>query len=911
VSESDALIGRTFSHYRIIEKLGGGGMGVVYKAEDTELGRFVALKFLPDDLAKAPQALERFRREARAASALNHPNICTIYEIGEHEGRRFIAMEYLEGKTLKHLIAGRSVEMDRTLEVATEVADALDAAHSKGIIHRDIKPANIFITDRMHAKILDFGLAKVSAIKSPGVYAENQTTLEVDPEHLTSPGSTPGTVAYMSPEQTQAKELDARTDLFSFGVVLYEMATGRLPFRGETSALIFKAILDASPIAAVRLNPDLPPKLEDVINKCLEKDRNMRYQHASDIRTDLQRLRRDTDSNRRVEAAQEGVATPTESRAQASGSAVAAAARQHKWGVTTAMFAMLLLLGAAGFGVYSFFHHPVSVPFEKFTVTQVTNSGTVIAAAISPDGKYLLSVTNENGLRSLWLRNVPTGSNTQVIPPSASNYVDLNFSPDGNYFYFRKAQSAMGGYFNLYRYPVLGGTPQTIVQDIDSDIAFSPDGQRIAYVRGNNPEVGRYSLLTASSDGNHEAVLQVGSLSEAPNFLAWSPRGDKIFCSQNGSEQGLGEIDVVDVITGKSSRFMAFKDKALFQIRWSPDGRALFIMYGPAGGDMSRSQIGFVRDTSIEPITRDTNKYGTLTLSADGRTLATVLSRTFASISVLSHGGRQFREPRPLLSQSEGLNEMSAVSWSADGNLLVSNAERLLKLGADGKNQTQLLADSDASIYSLSPCGTNYLVMAWAGHGGTNALNVWRTNADGSSPLKLTDGKWEFTPVCSPDRKWVYYIDTANERISRVPVDGSGKAEMIFEMPQSYIPTDGLSISPDGKMLATSVELSQGRGSKIVLFDLGSTSPVRMLDASHYSGSLQFTPDGKTLVYAIRETVADNIWVQPLDGSVGHASTDFKSERIWSFRLSPDGKSLAVLRGHSDSDVVLLQESKL
>jgi serine/threonine protein kinase len=924
--DSQPLIGRVVSHYRIVEKLGGGGMGVVYRAEDIKLGRFVALKFLPDDVAKDPQALSRFQREAKAASALNHPNICTIYEIDDQGGEAFIAMEFLDGQTLKHRITAGPLPLDELLDVGIQTASALDAAHAKGIVHRDIKPANIFCTCSGQTKVLDFGLAKILSPRRvlPGATASALPTVTAE-EALSSPGSAMGTVLYMSPEQAMGEEVDARADLFSFGAVLYEMATGALPFAGATSAAIFDAILHKAPPLPTRLNPALPGELERIIQKALEKDKRLRYQHASDLRADLQRLKRDTDSGRiavaesRHDAPAKSDALPKDSSASraSESSAVVEAAKQHKIGLAAVAIIVLVLIVAAGYGLYSFLSAQAHRPFENFTITQVTNNGKTIAAAISPDAKYLLSVLDDNGKQSLWLRHVPTNSDTQVIAPADAIYQNLAFSPNGDYIYFLRAVDKVGESHNLLRAPVLGGTPQVIVQNIDTRVSFAPDGQRFAFIRGMYPDAGKFELLTASADGTNELKFADGPIDALPSAVAWSPDGTQIASAMLGTDGALGVIQIQDVPSGKVKTLSRFNSLQMNDLAWLPDARGLIVTYQQNASFAARNQLAFVSEPAgqLRPITRDTNNYQTLSLSADGRTLATVQQRLTQTFYVLPAAGFTGDAPIPAPAQ---VQQAISFDWASDSILYFDNVESLVRMSADSANKTTLLSDPAAQVVQPTSCQNGrYIVFSWASHSAGNKVNLWRVNADGSNPKQLTDGTQDLLPACSPDGKWVFYDDVQDIQIKRVPMDG-GTPEIV---PGTVIPGGfyhyGLTIAPDGKLLAF---LTTGGEAEVVHqivhqialvpLDAGPQPLRRMLDPDpRVADAPQFTPDGEAVVYPIRENGTDNLWLQPLGGSAGRQITNFKSDTISSFRFSPDGKTIGLLRSHTESDVVLLRDA--
>ncbi len=600
------MINQTISHYRITGQLGSGGMGIVYEAEDLNLGRKVALKFLPPQLSRDQNALDRFLLEARTASALNHPNICTIYAVEKAEGedaQSFIAMELLEGQNLDQKLRTGALPIDRLLDIGIQLADALDAAHAKGIIHRDIKPANIFISPRGQVKVLDFGLAKLTR---PEVQMETiGTTLDSPPPaHLTSPGATVGTIAYMSPEQARGEELDTRSDLFSLGTVVYQMATGKLPFSGATSAVVFHAILELDPVPALQLNSNLPPKLQEIIEKLLEKDRDLRYQSAADLRGDLKRLKRDVESGKKSAARRCGLGrlshrfrrksdscgarTVAES---GSSSAVVATAGRHKVGTgALVLLGVLVVLAAAIFGIYSLLTRNGSMPFRNFSVSRVTEEGNVVSAALSPDGKYILSLVRDNGLASLSLRNVPTNSITQVQPPADVYYGGLRFSPDGNYFYFVRSDPGSPDLKFLYRSALLGGAPEKLAEDVDSNITTSPDGRKVAFLRYDNPEEGKYQLIVRSLDKNLETVLTSGAMGQRLLAPAWSPDGKTILCAVNQPGDALTGLVAVDANSGQQRLILSSAD-ALNLPTWMPDGKSLLALDGDRSTNYTRAQI--------------------------------------------------------------------------------------------------------------------------------------------------------------------------------------------------------------------------------------------------------------------------------------------------------------------------------
>jgi eukaryotic-like serine/threonine-protein kinase len=971
--------GQRIAHYQILRKVGGGGMGVVYEAEDTRLGRRVALKFLPTETDKDATSLERFVREARAASALNHPGICTIHAIEEHEGRTFISMELMEGQSLDKVLRQAPLPIPRILEIGVQLADALDAAHKKGIVHRDIKPANIFVTERGATKILDFGLAKLLHGHDENL---GGATISDTAHMLTSPGTAVGTIAYMSPEQARGEELDARSDLFSLGAVLYQTVTGKHPFPGSTSAVIFDNILHNAPVAPISLNPLAPAELERILNKLLEKDRDLRYQVAAELRADLKRLQRELDSGR-VAAVSSSAKIPAEppptaaagltggkkhlvrsstdkkiagvcggladyfdispaivrilwllaflsagvglvgyailwialplaptpqggppTRTNSSGSVTVEGAKQGKLGTgLTVVLVIVLEIAAVAYGVSYIARRSRHVPFEHFSIENLTNNGHVSLAALSPDGKYLLHVREENGLQSLWLRHIPTMSNTQVVPPAATRYAGLTFSPDANYIFCVRRDEAEHTLASLYRAPVLGGMPQLLIRDVDSPITFSPDGRSFAYLRERH-DTPFFDLLIAHSDGTPDrALFRNTPLSANTLDAAWSPDGKTIAIPvSQPTQDAFSGLLGVDVASGKQRTEALSADKVYFTPVWLPDGSGLVVS---ALSQMTslHGQLTLVSYPSGESrqLTTDTNDYFHPSISADGRSIVASQVHGQFAIEVAPASSPDAMQPVPLASH----RDVWGWDWAADGRLAIPQPPDIRLVNPAG-GETVLLSDPQYISDTVTTCaGGKYFVFRSAGRSGKVSMNLWRMDSDGTNLKQLTFGPNESDPECSRDGQWIVYVDHGdNKAIKRVSIEGGEPETLIKEAIGAW------SLSPDGKTIVSMEVREMDHRLVLNLYSIeNKTTNYHDLDQRASPSPLAFAPDLKAVVYLVRERGTDNLWEQPLDNSPARQLTHFTSERITRLRFSPDGTKLAIERGHVESDAVLLRDT--
>lgn len=904
VSKSNLSIGQKIGHYKIIKKLGAGGMGEVFLAEDMQLKRKIALKILPAAVSQNKNYLRRFKQEAYSASALNHPNILTVHEFSDENGMNFIATEFVEGKTLRERFAeGERLSLSETLEIVLQVVAALAAAHEAEIVHRDIKPENIMIRNDGLVKVLDFGLAKLMRNEK----WENNEKNSTSPSLLSTPGMIMGTASYMSPEQARGKKNDARSDIFSFGIVFYEMLTGKRAFEGENSVESISSILKDEPQPISQLLPEVPEEIERIVNKTLRKDRSERYQTAKDLLTDLKSAKHNLELHKNLDRAavtnREAIQTQilpatltNENQNQLTLSAkyFVAQVKQPRFIYPTLAVLAVALIGS---GIYRYIQslNSQSITFssESVKIMKVTYSGKVgEPVALSRDGKWLVYSIVEGEKQSLWLKQVEIpDSNTQIVPPATVNYRTLTLSPDGNYLYYSIEEGRVSN-CTVFQMPLLGGgTARKLISGINGGISFSPDGKQITY-GVEDLENDESILMIANADGTEprQLVKLKGNDEIASSRGRWSPDGKSIVLWVGTNNPRTQDLATVSVATGEITRLETPKFEEFLLWDWLSDGKGIIVLARDKPDHKPEFwQISFTSGKA-DKITNDLNSYGSLSLTADANILATVQGSWLTNISIVSVSDTATATP-----VTSGSYADFNPKWTPDGKLVYERITGdIFIVDPRGGNPKRLSTTSNNRFTTVSPDG-RYVVYVSSQ---TGTPSIWRMDIDGSNPHQLTT-EFSVEPSISLDGREVIYtvgVDTA--RIWKVGIDGGQPVQLTDQESRNAV------FSPDGKQFACRWWETPNSQPKIAIISATGGKPVRIFDLN--AAGFRWMPDGRSFIYSVSKDGVSNIWSQPIDGGKPKQITNFTTSILHSFDFSPDGKQIAIARGTGTSDAVLI-----
>jgi eukaryotic-like serine/threonine-protein kinase len=928
--------GTKLGRYEIRSKIGEGGMGQVYLADDTQLHRKVALKVLPSEIAANDDRMRRFKQEATAAAALNHPNIAHIYEIGESAGTNFIAMEFVDGCTLGELIHERPHELSKLLRCLQHIAEGLAKAHAAGIVHRDLKPDNVMVTRDNHAKILDFGLAKLvepadglaadsrlrdtAESKRPlkekdRVLSEVTTALM---QRQSTPGAVLGTVGYMSPEQAQGKvnEIDHRSDVFAFGCILYEAITGHKAFEGNDTIESLNKIIREQPAPIATLAPDAPADLQRIVRRCLAKDPEERYQTIKDVALEIKDVRRELQQSGGAHdttvppasvsstTLRSGVTSLQSTPATHPSSAehLVENGRRNKWIMLAT--ATVILVTAAALGLYYFVLKP-KPHFERVKLTRITTEGRLLNVAVSPDGKYIAYALSEEGKRSLWTKHLATDSRIQIVEPiDASTLSAQFFSPDGSYifYYLRNEQNAQGA---LFQVPVLGGTSRRVLINSQSTVVLSPDGGTLAFLRF---PPNRSELWLAHADGSNERQLWSCNDPQWTNTpgVAWSPDG-KLVSIAYGSEQGGQHMTLatVAVADGSFKEITGQRWQAVGRIAWFQDSSGMAVVAREtAAGNWQIWKVSYPAGHVVR-ITNDLHSYGwfSLTITADSRALVALQEETTTSVWVAPDGDT--KKAHALAPRNGVQDGSSGVSWTPDGKLVFASnfggGLRLWTMNADGTEQKPLTALGEESGFpAVSFDGRHIFFQSLR----SKTIQIWRMDIDGANQKQVTNGNGVSSFWLTPDDRWIIYT-MYTPGIWKISTEG-GAPTKVFD-----ISTYSLQLSPDGKLFAYSFEDEQTKQAQLVVRRFDDASHVKTFNLPVTATStFGWFPNSQALIYIDNPRSVSNLWHLPLDDTPPSQMTDFRSDFTYNFSYSRDGKQLALTRGNTTRDAVLISEEK-